>query len=110
MVIIKNTYYQTRSLRLLFLFCLAWLYVQAYSQTPDDKVIINHCDETYTFVMKDGKPFVSNTIEREYVSLSKLSQTIQPSVFYGNDITVDHASCSGSYKANYKSITPENVL
>lgn len=110
MVIIKKTYYQTRVLRLSFLFCLALLYVQAYSQTPDDKVIINHCDETYTFVMKDGKPYVSNTIEREYISLSKLSQTIQPSVFYGNDITVDHASCSGSYKANYKSITPENVF
>ena len=110
MFMIRTTHHQIRTFRLPLLFCLALLSISAFSQTPDDKVVISRCDETYTFVMKDGIPSVSNTIEREYISLSKLNQIIQSSVVYGNDITIDHANCSGMYKANYKSVTPENVF
>ena len=95
---------------LLFFLFAALSPMPALSQTDDDKVVISKCEEVYQFVMKDGQPLVINTIDREYTSRSKLRQIVQPSIYYGNDITIDNASCSGMGKAIYKSITPDNVF
>lgn len=82
-----------------------------HAQTADDNILITECQDIYTFYTdKDtGKPMVKNRKHTEYLA-SRMGATVQPAAYYGDFITLDHASAKGSAKAQYKSITPENVF
>lgn len=82
-----------------------------YAQTTDDNILITECQDTYSFYTdKDtGKPMVKNRKHTEYLA-SRMGANVQPAAYYGDFITLDHASAKGTAKAQYKSITPENVF
>lgn len=93
------------------LFLLAvTLYSQRHAaQTTDDNVVITECEDTYIFGEKEGVPFVRNTTGTTYVA-ERMGTVIQPHAYYGEFISLDGASAKGGGKAEYKSITPDNVF
>ena len=104
--------FRTKLERIVFIiFSLALSNSMLSAQTIDDKVIITHRSDTYTFFEKDGKMKARHDVKEEYKLNSNLSQVIQPSIIYSNDelISLKSASCSGS-KAQYKSIAPEGIF
>ena len=58
---------------------------------------------------KDGIPAVRNRKETSYEA-TRMGTTLQPYTYYGEFISLDGASAKGGGKAEYKSITPENVF
>ena len=89
---------------------LLCLYVyNLYGQTPDDNIIITKCSDSYIFEEKDGIPIVSNRKEISYEA-TRMGASLQPHTYYGEFISLDKASAKGGGKAEYKSITPENVF
>ena len=83
-----------------------------YSQTMDDNVIINCCEDSYVF--KEGRgnnPIVQNTRKTEYEAL-RMGATVQPHMFYGEFISLDEAKAKGvlAPKAIHRHATPENVF
>ena len=81
------------------------------AQTTDDKVIITHRSDVYTFFEKDGQLKVRHDVKEDYKLNSSLNQMVQPFIAYSRDgmITLKSASCPGS-KAQYKNITPEGIF
>lgn len=89
--------------------CLLLCGKALYAQTPDDNVLVTRCEENYTFMEQEGVPVVRHSSKTSYVA-SRMAAIIQPHVYYGEFISLDGASAKGSSKAQYKSITPENVF
>ena len=89
---------------------LLCLYVyNSYGQTLDDNIVIIQCNDSYVFMEKDGIPAVRNRKETSYEA-TRMGTTLQPYTYYGEFISLDGASAKGGGKAEYKSITPENVF
>ena len=89
---------------------LLCLYVyNSYGQTLDDNIVITQCNDSYVFMEKDGIPAVRNRKETSYEA-TRMGTTLQPYTYYGEFISLDGASAKGGGKAEYKSITPENVF
>lgn len=78
------------------------------AQTPDDNIVITRCSESYTFTVKDGSPVVRNR-KRTVYEATRMGSSLQPHVLYGENISLDAAEVWGE-KAQYKSVTPENVF
>lgn len=79
------------------------------AQRHRDDVVISSSSDNYRLVVKEGKTVVENTIETEYLLNGTLSQRVQPSVLYGQFISLDNAKCSGA-SPEYRNYTPENVF
>ena len=58
---------------------------------------------------EDGIPTVRNRKETSYEA-TRMGTALQPYTYYGEFISLDGASAKGGGKAEYKSITPENVF
>ena len=67
-------------------FSFIFLYIFSsclYSQTMDDNIIINCCEDSYVFKEGPGdNPIVQNTRKTEYEAL-RMGATVQPHMFYG---------------------------
>lgn len=98
---------KSRCIHICILLCL-YVY-NLYGQTPDDNIIITKCSDSYIFEEKDGIPIVSNRKEISYEA-TRMGASLQPHTYYGEFISLDKASAKGGGKAEYKSITPENVF
>ena len=96
--------------RLWLLLC-CWLtaVLALKAQTTDDKVVIADATESYVFTMANGQLSVKNVQETTYELTGSTSQTVQPYVLYGDNISLDKASC-GFRKAEYRSATPSDVF
>lgn len=81
----------------------------ARAQRHRNDVVISEATDHYQLVVRDGKTVVENTTETEYLLTGQLTQSIQPSVLYGEFITLDNAKCSGA-RPEYRNYTPENVF
>ena len=81
------------------------------AQTIDDKVIITHRSDVYTFFEKDGQLKVRHDIKEDYKLNSSIDQKVYPAITYTTDgmITLKSASCPGS-KAQYKNINPDGIF
>ena len=81
------------------------------AQTTDDKVIITHRSDVYTFFEKDGQPKVRHDVKEDYKLNSSIDQKVYPAITYTTDgmITLKSASCPGS-KAQHKNVTPEGIF
>lgn len=89
---------------------LLCLYVcNSHGQTLDDNIIITQCSDSYIFMEEDGIPTVRNRKETSYEA-TRMGTALQPYTYYGEFISLDGASAKGGGKAEYKSITPENVF
>ena len=95
--------------RALILFCL--IASCLHSQTMDDNVVINSCEDSYVFMEEGGNAVVRNTLKTEYEAL-RMSADIQPYVCYGEFISLDNAKTKGIFapKAIHQNATPENVF
>ena len=66
-------------------FSFIFLYIFSsclYSQTMDDNIIINCCEDSYVFKEGPGdNPIVQNTRKTEYEAL-RMGATVQPHMFY----------------------------
>lgn len=75
-------------------FSFIFLYIFSsclYSQTMDDNIIINCCEDSYVFKEGPGdNPIVQNTRKTEYEA-SRMGATVQPHMFYGEFISLDEA-------------------
>ncbi len=98
---------KSRCIHICILLCL-YVY-NLHGQTPDDNIIITKCSDSYIFEEKDGIPIVSNRKEISYEA-TRMGASLQPHTYYGEFISLDKASAKGGGKAEYKSITPENVF
>lgn len=71
-------------------FSFIFLYIFSsclYSQTMDDNIIINCCEDSYVFKEGPGNnPIVQNTRKTEYEA-SRMGATVQPHMFYGEFIS-----------------------
>ena len=96
-------------------FSFIFLYIFSsclYSQTMDDNIIINCCEDSYVFKEGPGNnPIVQNTRKTEYEA-SRMGATVQPHMFYGEFISLDEAKAKGvlAPKAIHRHATPENVF
>ena len=96
-------------------FSFIFLYIFSsclYSQTMDDNIIINCCEDSYVFKEGPGNnPIVQNTRKTEYEA-SRMGATVQPHMFYGEFISLDEARAKGvlAPKAIHRHATPENVF
>lgn len=81
-----------------------------FPQTVDDEVMIAECSEVYEFKSDHDRIVVKNKREATYEHLREYAKKIQPSIFYGDNITIDNSYCSRSRTPQYRSITPENVF
>ena len=96
-------------------FSFIFLYIFSsclYSQTMDDNIIINCCEDSYVFKEGPGNnPIVQNTRKTEYEAL-RMGATVQPHMFYGEFISLDEAKAKGvlAPKAIHRHATPENVF
>ena len=96
-------------------FSFIFLYIFSsclYSQTMDDNVIINCCEDSYIFKEGAGNtPVVQNTRKTEYEA-SRMGATVQPHIFYGEFISLDEAKAKGVFapKAIHRNATPENIF
>lgn len=89
---------------------LLCLYVcNLHGQTLDDNIVITQCSDSYIFMEEDGIPTVRNRKETSYEA-TRMGTALQPYTYYGEFISLDGASAKGGGKAEYKSITPENVF
>ena len=79
------------------------------AQTSEDKVVITEATDSYVFMLSGDNITVKNQQETTYELLGNVNQTIQPHVFYGDDITIDKASC-GKLKPMHRSYTPDDVF
>lgn len=79
-------------------FSFIFLYIFSsclYSQTMDDNIIINCCEDSYVFKEGPGNnPIVQNTRKTEYEA-SRMGATVQPHMFYGEFISLDEARAKG---------------
>ena len=75
----------------------------------DDNIVITQCSDSYIFMEEDGIPTVRNRKETSYEA-TRMGTALQPYTYYGEFISLDGASAKGGGKAEYKSITPENVF
>lgn len=93
----------------LILFCL--IVSGLHSQTADDNVVINHCEESYTFKDESGNTTVENTRKTEYEA-TRMGASIQPYTYYGEFISMDGAKVKGIFtpKPVYKNATPDNIF
>lgn len=82
-----------------------------HSQTIDDNVIINSCEDSYVFKEEYGVLTVQNIEETEYEAL-RMGARIQPHTYYGEFISLDKASAKGIFapKAIHQNATPLNVF
>lgn len=81
------------------------------AQSRDDEVMIDNCTDVYEFKQNKDNVVVKNKITTQYVALRDYDCKIQPSIFYGDNIKHDKASCSKSFTTpEYKSVTPDNVF
>lgn len=88
---------------------LLWLTLGSSAQRHRDDVVISEATDSYRLMEKDGKMVVENVSETEYQLAGQLTQRVQPSVLYGEFITLDNAKC-GSNKPEYRNYTPENIF
>ena len=89
---------------------LLCLYVcNLHGQTLDDNIVITQCSDSYIFMEEDGIPTVRNRKDTSYEA-TRMGTALQPYTYYGEFISLDGASAKGGGKAEYKSITPENVF
>lgn len=89
---------------------LLCLYVcNLHGQTLDDNIVITQCSDSYIFMEEDGIPTVRNRKKTSYEA-TRMGTALQPYTYYGEFISLDGASAKGGGKAEYKSITPENVF
>lgn len=95
----------------LYVYLLLCLHLcNLHGQTADDNIVITQCTDSYVFtVEKDGTPCVRNRKETAYEA-TRMGASLQPHIYYGEFITLDGASAKGGGKAEYKSVTPENVF
>ena len=94
---------------IIYLILLTSLAVNA--QSRDDEVMIDNCTDVYEFKQNKDNVVVKNKITTQYVALRDYDCKIQPSIFYGDNIKHDKASCSKSFTTpEYKSVTPDNVF
>lgn len=93
----------------LILVCLASSCL--HSQTMDDNVIINSCEDSYFFKEEATGNVVHNTRKTEYEAL-RMGAKIQPGIFYSEFITLDEAKTKGIFapKAIHRNATPDNVF
>lgn len=82
-----------------------------YSQTTDDNVVINRCEDNYIFKEENGNTTVENTRKAEYETI-RMGASIQPYVYYGEFLSIDGAKMKGIFapKPIYKNATPDNVF
>lgn len=83
--------------------------LQLTRTTLDDNIVITQCSDSYIFMEEDGIPTVRNRKETSYEA-TRMGTALQPYTYYGEFISLDGASAKGGGKAEYKSITPENVF
>ncbi len=97
--------------RSLYVYVFLCLHIcNLYGQTLDDNIVITQCNESYVFtVEKDGTPCARNRKETAYEA-TRMGASLQPHTYYGEFISLDGASAKGGGKAEYKSVTPENVF
>lgn len=72
-------------------------------------ILLSQMQRLLYFEEKDGIPIVSNRKEISYEA-TRMGASLQPHTYYGEFISLDKASAKGGGKAEYKSITPENVF
>ena len=98
------------SIKLIVVMSAWWLTaVTLCAQTSDDKVVIVEATDSYVFMSSGDNIKVRNQKETTYELLGSVNQIIHPHVFYGDDITIDKASC-GKLKPTHRSYTPEDVF
>ena len=80
------------------------------AQTDDDLIVISQGSDEYVFQQTgDGQLEVKNSRSTTYTA-ERMGGWVQPAVLYGGSVSIDRASASGFARAQYKSITPENIF
>ena len=98
-------------------FSFIFLYIFSsclYSQTMDDNIIINCCEDSYVLQRRTRRqPHRNKTpVKTEYRSLADGSYRTTSYVLWPNYISLDEAKAKGvlAPKAIHRHATPENVL